>query len=317
MRKAIDLISISSHSKEIFHKMRWGRTGVCCPHCGSVNVVNTDPDQLHRCRDCDHRFSDTSGTIFHCTKLPLAKWLYAIYLFCSQSRGISSYNLARLIGVSQPTAYRVLMLIRSVIVMEFDLGDTIHVDEIFLGADWGKKPFKKKLEKATAMGLTLPNRPHTSDPIRDKYRFKKLLRSVMHKAASMDKTCVLGIRAYNKRSLLLLPTTLNESRSLVKSQINSQITQVTRLITDETDNYNGLTPQHSKNCHSKGIYISDDGYSNNPLEGSFSHLRRMFRGIYQWCSRDKLYLYLNEFSFRWSYWNMSIEERMEMIFDWA
>ena len=38
------------------------------------------------CADCDHRFSDTSGTAFHSTKLPLAKWLIAIYMFCTLSK---------------------------------------------------------------------------------------------------------------------------------------------------------------------------------------------------------------------------------------
>ena len=87
----INLKSISKNAKEIFHRLRW-KGHIYCPQCGSIRIA-TDT-QSHRCKDCDFRFSDTSNTVFHSTKLPLSKWLYAIYLFCTQSRGISSYNLA-------------------------------------------------------------------------------------------------------------------------------------------------------------------------------------------------------------------------------
>ena len=86
----INLESISKNAKEIFHRLRW-KGHIYCPQCGSIRIA-TDT-QSHRCKDCDFRFSDTSNTVFHSTKLPLSKWLYAIYLFCIQSRGISSYNL--------------------------------------------------------------------------------------------------------------------------------------------------------------------------------------------------------------------------------
>lgn len=307
----IDLHTITTHSKEIFHRLRWGRTGVCCVRCGSTNIAIKDNN--HRCRDCDHRFSDTSGTIFHSSKLPLSKWLYAIYLFCTQSRGISSYNLSRLISVSQPTAWRMLHLIRSVIVIEFDLGDTIHVDEVFVGADWKKMPFKQKLKKCQKYGITIP--PPRGTTKMDQEMYKGVLRHYMKKASNLDKTCVLGLRAFNRRSLILIPTTLTQCRSLVKSQINAQITDVQRLVTDETNSYDKLTPHHSKNNHSKHIYTDEDGYSNNPLEGAFSHLKRMFKGIYTSCHKKNLSYYLNEFCFRYSY--PDPQQRIELIFGWC
>lgn len=103
----LDLLHITSHSTEIFHGLRWGEI-IACPECGSIHIYKPEAGQQHICADCDNRFSDTSGTIFHSTKLPLVKWLIAIYMFCSQSKGISSYNLARLISVSQPTVWRIL-----------------------------------------------------------------------------------------------------------------------------------------------------------------------------------------------------------------
>ena len=107
----LDLLHITTHSEEIFYRLRWEEF-IHCPECGSIHIYNPEAGQLHICADCDHRFSDTSGTAFHSTNLPLAKWLIAIYMFCTQSKGISSYNLARMISVSQPTAWRMLTILR-------------------------------------------------------------------------------------------------------------------------------------------------------------------------------------------------------------
>ena len=141
----LGLLYITSHSKEIFHRLRWGEI-IACPRCGSVHIYNPDSGQLHICADCDNRFSDTSGTIFHSTKLPLVKWLMATYMFCSQSKGISSYNLARLISVSQPTAWRILTLLRLSIRHDLDPTSIAIIDEVYLGADWKRKPAKDKFK---------------------------------------------------------------------------------------------------------------------------------------------------------------------------
>lgn len=75
----LDLLHITTHSEEIFYRLRWEEF-IHCPECGSVHIYNPEAGQLHICADCDHRFSDTSGPAFHSTKLPLAKWLIAIYV---------------------------------------------------------------------------------------------------------------------------------------------------------------------------------------------------------------------------------------------
>ena len=47
----------------------------------------------------------TAGTIFHSTKLPLTIWFRAIYELTQAKGGISSIELARRLGVRQPTAW--------------------------------------------------------------------------------------------------------------------------------------------------------------------------------------------------------------------
>ncbi|MBR5198166.1 MAG: hypothetical protein IKW42_08090 [Alistipes sp.] len=40
----------------------------------------------------------------------------------------------------------------------------------------------------------------------------------------------------------------------------------------------------------------------------------MYRGIYQWFSRKFAPAYLNEFSWRWSHFDLSITDRIEDLF---
>ena len=319
----IDLHSISAHSIEIFHRLRWGRSGVCCPRCGSIHIYNTDPTKIHICADCDKRFSDTTDTIFHSTKLPLSKWLYAIYLFCVQSRGISSYNLARSISVSQPTAWRMLYLIRSTLHRELKIDSKdIMMDEVWIGADWKKMPFKDKLKKCKQYGVPIPQ-PKGSDK-HSQLIFKGALRHTLKKVSNMDKVCVVGLlqnKRFNKRSLSLHPFIYSQDRSLKISQFIKQIREISNedsihLTSDDSSLYD-LFDHHSICNHSQHVYISEDGYSSNPLEGAFSHLRRVWRGIYTWWS-DKYFLsYLDEYCWRFNGSGKTVLEKMEEVFNFA
>lgn len=303
----LDLLYITQHSQEIFHRLRWGEI-IACPECGSVHIYHPNPGQLHICADCDHRFSDTSGTAFHSTKLPLVKWLVAIYMFCTQSKGISSYNLARMISVSQPTAWRMLMILRVNIQHDLTMTDQAQMDEVYLGADWKKKPYKDKIKKCS------PPNPVWNLKGAD---LKKYYKSQMMRAASEDKLPILGISDNNSRSLVLHIYNSAPTIEAIKSQITEQYDEISHWITDQSKLYWWMDDldhiRHSVCDHQHHLYRSKDGYSSNRLEGAFSHLKRMWRGIYHWFSKRYSQLYLNEFSWRWSNFDLSIESRFETL----
>jgi transposase-like protein len=82
---------------------RWPQ-GFVCPECGHAGhcVLGRGLYQCHRCR---HQTSLTAGTLFACTKLPLTKWLLAIYLLTQSKSGISAMDLARRLGVGYNSAW--------------------------------------------------------------------------------------------------------------------------------------------------------------------------------------------------------------------
>ena len=254
----LDLLHITSHSTEIFHRLRWDEI-TACPECGSIHIYKPEAGPQHICADCDNRFSNTSGTIFHSTKLPLVKWLIAIYMFCSQSKGISSYNLARLISVSQPTAWRILTLLRTSIKHDLAPTSIAIIDEVYIGADWKKKPAKDKFKKVT------PPNPVWNLQGKD---LQKHYKSEMMRADSLDKIPVVGISAYNSRSLTLVPFTSTPTMESIKTHINNEYSEVSHWVSDQSKLYwwmDDTDLTHSVCDHGSHLYISKDGYSSNRL----------------------------------------------------
>src|ERR1043166_3392465 len=87
-----------------FTKVRWAG-GAFCPYCGSLKVYHFSDKRTHKCGDCRQRFSIKVGTIFEDSKVPLRKWLMAIWLITSHKKGIASTQLAKDLKVTQKTAW--------------------------------------------------------------------------------------------------------------------------------------------------------------------------------------------------------------------
>ena len=98
-------------------------------------------------------FNVKTGTIFQGTKLPLLVWFSAIGLFCSAKKGISSYQMARDLNISQNTAYKLLMKIRSALGPDNDriLKGIVEVDEMFHGPKGDTR--KKGIQKTPILGM--------------------------------------------------------------------------------------------------------------------------------------------------------------------
>lgn len=126
--------------RRFFEAARWP-AGRICPHCSftiSYKIRVKDPQvDRYECKRCKRHFTVTTKTALHSTKLPLRKWLQAMYLIVSSSKGISSVVLARLIGVTQPTAWRMGHAIRQMMDPERSDAGMLHgvveLDEKFIG----------------------------------------------------------------------------------------------------------------------------------------------------------------------------------------
>jgi transposase-like protein len=78
-------------ARQYFERNRWNGEAHC-PHCGSLSVVEVKDHKPmpYRCRDCRKHFSVRTGTVLAESRLPLHKWLMAIYMMTTARKGIPS-----------------------------------------------------------------------------------------------------------------------------------------------------------------------------------------------------------------------------------
>lgn len=143
---------------EWFVSNRWP-DGVRCARCDGSRVHETDyhPSQPYRCSDCKRYFSVKTGTIMQSSKLPLRTWALAICLLMDSKCGINSYDLARLLRVTQPTAWTLTHKIRKAFEADDDslFRGPVEVDETYVGGKARNQPLerKKRLKKRVVVGM--------------------------------------------------------------------------------------------------------------------------------------------------------------------
>jgi transposase-like protein len=73
-----------------------------------------------RCKACRKDFSVTSGTLFASHKMPLASYLAAIAISCTEVKGTAVLVLSRDQGCQYKTAYVLVMKLREAMSMTAD-----------------------------------------------------------------------------------------------------------------------------------------------------------------------------------------------------
>jgi transposase-like protein len=266
-------------------KHRWQGIPLC-PHCNHQSKkhyrlkVRGKFNGLYKCRHCKKRFTVTIGTIFEGSNIALEKWFYAIYVFLSHKKGISSLQLSKDIGVTQKTAWFMISRIRYNLddtenVMANMFKGTIQIDETYVG---GKNKGRFKYNRGRSIKQKIP---------------------------------VVGLLTDDKVYTCVVSDT---SGKTLKTIIYGLVEVGSIIVTDGWQGYNGLSNEyvHKVIEHSKGIYVKD-GFHTNGIEGFWSHLKRGIRGIYHVVSQKHLQKYCNEFAYRYNTRNMTDMQRFNQF----
>jgi transposase-like protein len=135
------LYGTETQCREALFAWRWPK-GFTCPVCGSKHSV-IETRARYQCSACRTQTSLTAGTIFHSTKLPLKTWFRAIYHMTQSKGGISSLELARRLGVTQNTAWKLshkLMQVMHEREAAKRLTGRVEMDDAYIG---GKRKGKR------------------------------------------------------------------------------------------------------------------------------------------------------------------------------
>ena len=132
-----------------------------CPYCESDSVGPKNENDLvgrWNCHDCKSSFNVLAKTFLKGTQICLRKWFAAIVLLLNAKKSVSSYQLARDLGLNSGTAWTMGHRIRKVM-QERDvlLKGIVEADETFVGARAKRQPdkqlrTKRGVEKMTYLG---------------------------------------------------------------------------------------------------------------------------------------------------------------------
>lgn len=265
-----------------FTKVRWAG-GAFCPHCGNTKVYTFADKKTHKCAACGKRFSIKVGTIFEDSKVPLRKWLLAIWLLTSHKKGVASTTLARDIGVTQKTAWFMLHRLRTAATTKSfngPLGGVVEADETFVGG----KEKNKHASKRTG-----------------------------HTKGGKGKAVVLGM-VQRGGDLRMLHVPDLKARS-VQAAIANHVAPGATLMTDEHASFVGLDGRyihHSVN-HGKGEYVRHYTLHTNTIEGAWSLLKRQIVGIHHFVSSKHLSRYVAEAEWRYNRRKMDEGTRVDAL----
>lgn len=155
--EAVRYFSDLDVATEYFAKARWPEAPVC-PACGVMDEKHyyLKTRRVWKCRDCKKQFSAKVGTVFEDSPIGLDKWLPAMWMVVNCKNGISSYELARNLGVTQKTAWFMSHRIR--LAMQtgtFEkLSGQVEADETFIGGKARNMHKSKRSEKITGRGMS-------------------------------------------------------------------------------------------------------------------------------------------------------------------
>ena len=302
-KKFNSVISLTSYftsdekCKQAIIESRWADGDVVCPYCGGHHCV-TRKDGKFRCKHCRRNFSCLVGTIFENTKLPLIKWFLAMYFISSHKKGISSYQLATNIEVTQTTAWYMLQKVRLLYPQsDADAFDgTVECDEVYIG---GKEKWKHKSMRTPK---TQGRSTKTKTPV-----FGMMERSTFENEKG-ELESITYVHAF------VVETT---NRATLQPIIQQFVADGSRVITDELSAYNGLAElgyTHAVVAHGAEEYANGDIFTNS-IEGFWSHFRRMIVGCYHDVSDEHLQQYIDEAVYRWNTRKASQSERFEDMFN--
>jgi transposase-like protein len=255
-------------------ELRWPN-GVECPACGRKDARFLANQRKWQCKSVhSHRqFTAKVGTIFEDSPIPLDKWMVAVWMIANCKNGVSSYEIAKDIGVTQKSAWFMLHRIRLAMQKRSFMklggsGSEVEVDETFIG---GKARFmspsrRKRLIPASGVG---------------------------------GKTVVIGIldRGGEVRANVI-PT---RRKHHVEAEVLANVEAGSSVYTDALRSYDALWCkgfQHESIDHAER-YV-DGKVHTNGLENFWSLLKRGLKGTYVSVEPFHLFRYLDEQVFRYN-----------------
>ncbi len=256
--------------------MRWPDAVVRCPNCNSTEVRFLAIRRLWECKGkhAKAQFSIKVGTVFEDSPIGLDKWLAAVWMIANDKNGVSSYEMARALGVTQKSAWFMLHRIR--LAMQKGtfrrMSGEVEVDETFIG---GKSRFMHKEARARKITGT----------------------------GGSGKAAVMGLLERHGpvgHSVVKTKVVANTRRKTLSPEVRKHVVEGSEVFTDALRSYSDLadTYIHETIDHAEE-YVRGKVHTNG-IENFWSLLKRSIKGTYVSVEPFHLFRYLDEQAFRYN-----------------
>jgi transposase-like protein len=251
---------------------RWPDGVVKCPNCGNENVSYRAHRRTWTCSShhAKREFSIKVGTMMEDSPIGLDKWLMATWMLTNCKNGISSYEIAKDVRVSQKAAWFMLHRIRLAMQDEWfgsKFGGEVEADETFIGGKSRNMHVSKRQRRITGTG-------------------------------GKDKTAVMGLLERGGKVKTIVVQ--NRKRASLQVEVRKHVEAGAALYTDALPSYSGLAQEYAHGVIDHAVAYVDGRVHTNGLENFWSLLKRGISGTYVSVEPFHLFRYLDEQSFRFN-----------------
>ena len=293
LQAAIEFFADEDRAHAYFVQQRWPDGDVKCPICGGENPRWLAKQRRFECRNKHPRkqFSVKVGTIFEDSPIPLKSWLLAVWQITNCKNGISSYELARALGVTQKTAWFMNHRIR--LAMQDPstggkLDGEVEVDETYIGG------------KSRNMNRSQRQRHLKGRGKRNAWAGKVAVMGLLHRHEQKGKSRVRTTPVDNIRTYRL------------NQEVGKHVQDGSTVYTDALASYRPLDLYYQHKVIDHAEKYVDGQVHTNGLENYWSLLKRGIRGTYVSVEPFHLFRYLDEQAFRFNERSLTDSERFAM-----
>jgi transposase-like protein len=263
--------------------VKWPKGEAVCPRCSSKKSSFLKTRLMWKCKDCKKQYSVKVGTIFEDSAIGLDKWLCAMWMLANCKNGVSSYEVARALEVTQKTAWFMLQRIRYAMHTGSinKMSGTIEADETFVG---GAARFMHKHKREEKI----------------------------HGRGPMGKQIVFGLLERKTGKVRLRHVKTRRKHELTEL-VRENVRKGSEVMTDELLSYDGLDSEYAHKVINHAEQYVDGNVHTNRMENFWSLLKRSIKGTYVSVEPFHLFRYLDEQSFRYNERKSTDAERFQKV----
>ena len=287
--EAVEYFKDQDRCREFLAYLRWPDQRPICPKCDSDAVYLIATRRIYKCRSCKKQFSIKVGTIFEDSPLGLDKWLPAAWLIINCKNGISSYEIARALEITQKSAWHLLHRVR--LAMQTGtfkkLSGDIEADETFVGGK-ARNMHSYKLDQLKMRGL-----------VRAGVEGKTVVAGVLERHSGRARVKVMpNVRAYH-----------------IRRNVIENVEKGSTVYSDSLRSYRNLPIDgfvHEFVDHTEE-YVRDRVVHTNGMENFWSLFKRALKGTYVSVEPFHLQAYADEQCYRFNMRNLNDRQRFVIV----